>query len=411
MTKPHHALRIASAAAHEHQASPEHRRFKTLLAKIEAARARLAAWHEQLPLFADEHGRRVQPEIDRLLEARRAWALELGEIALRPSWSKADRKALAEHLAELCASLLDSGGEPDPELKALYNRFSGSDFDSEGEAELQAMKRMMETMAGVDLGDEPVESMDELMSRAHVEAARQRDAGEAPWMAGLGSGAAKRHTKPKAKTAAQRRAEEEAKRVTQNVREVYRKLAAALHPDRTAADATPEVRERRLALMQQANAAYEAGDLLALLALQLQIEQVDVAHAAGVAAAEVKHFNKVLAEQLREIESEINERQQAFCASYGFMPEQRLDPTKLGVLIQSEQRELAAATAELTREQRALRGEPAAARQWLKHWRREKQMDAQLDSMSGSAFDDVMDQMMAAAMPAGAQPRRGRRRR
>ena len=52
--------------------------------------------------------------------------------------------------------------------------------------------------------------------------------------------------------------------------------------------------------MQRANAAYEAGDLLALLELQLQIEQVDLAHAANVAAEQVRHFNKVLAEQLRE---------------------------------------------------------------------------------------------------------------
>jgi hypothetical protein len=410
MIKPHHALDIASAAARDHQTSPEHRRFKALLGKIDAARARLATWHEQLPRFTEAHAERVQPEIDRLTQARRAWALELSRIALSSSWSKAERKTLAEHLAELCGSLLESGAEPDAEIKAIYNRFSGCDFDREGEQELQAMKRLMETMGGVDLGDEPVDSMDELMQRARAEAMRQREAGgagpaadgrdDAPWPDQRARGRTKAGA-GRAQTAAQRRAEEDARRVTQNVREVYRKLAAALHPDRTAADATPAEREQRLAAMQRANAAYEAGDLLALLALQLQIEQVDIAHAAGVAAAQVKHFNKVLAEQLREIEAEIDERQLAFCASYGYVPERRLDPAKLGVLLQDELRELAAANAELLREQRALRGAPPAARRWLKQRRAEFRMDAELDAMIDGAFGEALQQ--AFEMP----PRKG----
>lgn len=400
MASPRHALDIAAAAATEPQAGPEHRRFRALLAKIDAARARLAAWREQLPRFSKAHAERVQPEVLRLRQARRAWALELSRIALGPAWSKAERKTLAEHLTELCGSLLEATDEPDAELEAIYNRFSGSDFGREGEQELESMKRMMESMTGVDLGDEPVQSIEELMARARAEAMRQREAGAAgmPEEGGVGGsdapwrdGQARRRAKPK--TAAQRRAEEDARRITQNVREVYRKLAAALHPDRTAADATPAEREQRLALMQRTNAAYEAGDLLALLSLQLQIEQVDIAHAAGIAAAQVKHFNKVLAEQLREIEAEIDERQMAFCTSYGYMPERRLDPARLGALMQEELRELAAAHAHLRHEQRALRGEPTAARRWLKQRRHEMRMDEELDALMGSAFDEALEQM------------------
>ena len=56
---PVEASLIATAAARDQPASPEHRRFKGLLSKIEAARLRLAAWHEQLPLFARAHADRV----------------------------------------------------------------------------------------------------------------------------------------------------------------------------------------------------------------------------------------------------------------------------------------------------------------------------------------------------------------
>jgi len=258
----------------------------------------------------------------------------------------------------------------------------------------------LEAMGGMDLGHEPVQSVDELMARVQAEMARLRDAGAVPSMDAAGLGQHRRHAAPR--TAAQRRAEEDAKRISQTVREVYRKLAAALHPDRTSAEATPAERSERTALMQRANSAYEAGDLLALLTLQLQIEQVDVAHAASVAASQVKHFNKVLAEQLREIEAEIDERQVAFCGSYGIVVHQRLKPEQLGALLKDVLRELAAASAELASEQRALRGAPAVARRWLKQKRAELRFEEQMDDLMSDHFAGLAQ----AAAKAPPRPRR-----
>src|SRR5205085_9368643 len=93
------------------------------------------------------------------------------------------------------------------------------------------------------------------------------------------------------KTAAQQRREDEAQQATQSVREIFRKLASALHPDRETDSAQREV---KTALMQQVNQAYTSNDLLALLELQLRIEQVDAAHMAQADAQRVKHYNRVL---------------------------------------------------------------------------------------------------------------------
>ena len=185
--KPQSPLHIATAAARDQPASPEHRRFKGLLTKIEAARLRLAAWHEKLPLFAHAHAERVQPELERLHAARRAWALELERIALGP-WSRPDAKTLAQMLCDLCGALLESSDAPDEEIKALYNRFAEADFDAEGRQHLQALKSQLEAMGGMDLGNEPVLSVDELMERVQAEMARQRDADAVPSIdaAGLG---------------------------------------------------------------------------------------------------------------------------------------------------------------------------------------------------------------------------------
>lgn len=343
--------------------SPEHRRFKTLLEKIEKARARLEIWHTQLPLFAQMHDEQVAPVIARLQAARREHAFELEQVLLKHKWSKVDRETLGHMICALAGAVLDSAEEPDDELKALYDRHSDVDFDSEGQHHLDELKGMFERMSGVELGDAPVESIEDLMRRAHAQMTEESER--------LQGGRA--HKKPRAakKTAAQKRAEEAEARISQSVREVYRKLASALHPDR-AGDLPPSEREQRTALMQRANSAYEAGDLLALLQLQLQIEQVDLAHVAGVAAEQVKHFNKVLAEQLREIDAEIDERQRAFCGTYGLSTSQRIDPAKLGALMKDEMRELAAAQMRVEHDRRLMRGDAGAIKSFLKRWRDEQ---------------------------------------
>lgn len=374
------SLEIASAAAAAaggKALSPEHKRFQTLLGKIEKARSRLQAWQEQLPLFAQMHEAQAAPMLARLDAERRAWAFQLEQLLLQQRWSKADASTLTRLLCNLSGRLLETADVPDEEIKALYSRWAEMDFDEEQEEHLLLMKAMLEQASGIDLGDAPVASEEELMQRAHAKMAERHDERHDERRAQDGPRPAPR----KAKTAAQKRAEEDEARISQTVREVYRKLAAALHPDRVGADATAEQRQRSTELMQRANSAYEAGDLLALLTLQLQIEQVDIAHAAGIAAAQVKHFNKVLAEQLRELEAEIDGRQYAFCASYGLMTQQRIDPEKLGLLIKDQMSGLTVELLRLSQERKLLSGDAALAKRFLKQLRAEQRFDDELDDL------------------------------
>ncbi len=357
MTRSTH-LDIAKAASR--QDTPEHKRFRTLLDKIEKARARLAAWQTQLPLFAQAYSAQVAPQRARLQTARREFAFELEALFARVK-SRADRETVSTQICDVAGALLDAadpGAPPDEPLKALYNRHAPVDFDTEAEEELASMKAMLESISGVDLGNEPVESQEDLLHRAQAKMAEQAQAH-----------ATRPGRKKKAKTASDKRAEEDERRVSQTVREVYRKLASELHPDRVAADTPAAEREARTALMQQANVAYEAGDLLTLLTLQLKTEQIDLAHAAGVAAEQVRHFNRVLGEQLRELEMEIGSREHTFCASYGLMPERRPDPEKLQPLLKQELRELEFALLDLAHTRRLLKGDVAQLKRVLKQWR------------------------------------------
>jgi hypothetical protein len=313
----------------------------------------------------------VAPLQQRLAAERKAFALELEAAQLAHKWSKADRATLSEWICDISGALLEAADEPEPELKALYNRHSEIDFDSEAQEDLQAMKSMLEAMGDLDLGDAPVQSAEELMRLAQQQMAERAQAAAAQ----EDVQPPRRRQKPARKSTAQKKAEEDAHRISQTVREVYRKLASALHPDRAPADMDAAARAARTALMQRANSAYEASDLLALLELQLQIEQVDLAHVANVAAEQVRHFNKLLAEQLRELEAEMDERQAMFEASYGLLLARRIPPDKLGLLIKEEVRELQAAQLSVEQDRRVLRHGPAALKPYLKQWRARQRED------------------------------------
>ncbi len=381
---PASQLEIAQAAAQAQ--TPEHKRFHTLMGKISQAKARMARWQAELPQFNRLYEAGVRPLLKELLEQRRVWAFELEAVLAVQRWNKVDAETLSELICDLCDGLIDSAeGEPDAELKALFNRHSDIDFDARAQAELHSLKGMIENMGDLDLGDDPIESADELMAKAREQMAQkhreqqQARAGaepgaEADWFGEGPFHEAPPRRKNKRASAAEKKAAEEAQRISQTVREVFRKLASALHPDRAEAGISTAALAERTALMQRANSAYEANDLLALLELQLLIEQVDLSQAASIAASQVRHFNKVLAEQLRELEREMDGLQHTFETSYGLDLGKRIDPAKLETVYKEEMRELQFAKSRIEHDRRLFRHDPAHAKRFLKQWRAEQRM-------------------------------------
>jgi hypothetical protein len=76
---------------------------------------------------------------------------------------------------------------------------------------------------------------------------------------------------------------------------VYRQLASALHPDR---EPDAQQRQRKTTLMQQTNQAYADGDLPALLELEMEARQADMAHRGPVDERRLRHYISLLQDQL-----------------------------------------------------------------------------------------------------------------
>ena len=85
--------------------------------------------------------------------------------------------------------------------------------------------------------------------------------------------------------------------------------------------------------MQRANAAYAKEDLLALLSLQLEIEQIDAAHLRKASDAQLQHFNAVLQEQLEELQAELQVRERRLLADYELRPRRALHPARLAAVV------------------------------------------------------------------------------
>jgi PIN domain nuclease of toxin-antitoxin system len=350
------ALRIAAADG-SGELTRDQKRFNTLVRQIEQARTTLRAWQDNIARYAQAHVQVLVPLQAQLRATRRQWIFALQALIGGRGWTRAERETMNELVCEAAGELLEAD-DGDAELKALFARHAQADFDAERLQALHALKELTESMTGLDLGDEAgIASEDELLRRLHQGMQQQAAAADV-----------RREAKAtrRGKTAAQQRREDDAQQATQSVREVFRKLASALHPDR---ETDLHQREVKTALMQEVNQAYARNDLLALLELQLRIEQVDAGHMTQADARRVKHYNKVLTEQLGELRLEIEHVEMGFRVNFGLEPGWGVDPRKLGLLLQQQARRLQAEQAQIQQEMGLLE-DPAATKRWLKVQRR-----------------------------------------
>lgn len=263
--------------------------FRRLIGQLDARRESLGVWQafearyrgrltaEWLP--AQAALRQVRKDIARLLDS-----LLAGPGGPR---GKSQRRKLRLLLLELLQDLLLEEG--DTELEALHDRHSQVSHADLREQEMALSRVMVEDLLGVELGEEHgARNFEELFA----EATRQYQ----------GQAEQPRGRRRRESEAARAKREQAEKEISQSVRDVYRKLASALHPDR---ETDAALRDHKTLQMQRANQAYEAGDLLQLLTLQLEIEQIDAGHLASLPETRLAHYNKVLRQQLAELDAEV----------------------------------------------------------------------------------------------------------
>lgn len=338
------------------QLSPAQKKFNSLVKRIATQRELLAQWELAVPLYRERRAREFEPLRDDYRRLSVQMVRLLHAASSRKGLGKTDRATIGELITELAGPLAESA--PDEalraEMKQRYNDHAGSDFDDDG-AEGDAMAReMARELFGMDIPDDvDLNSPEELMRHLEQQMQAKAQPADAPLPP---ERPAKKISKREQQVA------EQAQQASQSLREVYRKLASALHPDR---ETDPAERTRKTALMQRVNEAYANKRLLDLLQLQLEAEQIDPGQLANLSAERLKHYNHVLAEQLSELLHEVAATEGAFVLEFNLHPLQKLKPAGLMDTLRHEIAQLSMDIHELRQQLQQLDDLPTLKR-WLK---------------------------------------------
>jgi hypothetical protein len=355
-------------AASEDERSPlskAQKRFNSLIKKIDVERKRLAAWNAMIPVYSQKHATEYTPLTQRFDELR-AELVRLFDRAMgQKNFTKSEKTKLKNLICDIVPQLItdkdDAAGE---DLKRIYNKHSGGDFDAELQQEKDAMKEMVQDLLGIDIGDAmDLSSPEEMM--AHVGQKMQRKLEDEEQ-----DRQNRQEQSPKRKKSAKTLAKEakqqaESQDISQSIRDVYRKLVSALHPDR---EQDAQERERKTALMQRVNTAYKDKDLLKLLELQLEVEQIDQSAINTISEDKLKHYNKVLAEQFQELEMELCAVRDYFGIRFNLPPHVPLTPDTAMRNLQSEIKSMKRDIGDLKRDLKYFES-AKSVKDYLKHYR------------------------------------------
>jgi hypothetical protein len=324
----------------------EQKRFQFLIRQIGDARKAFSDLEKRIEAFRQLRQQKLQPVRASLTRALRDTVFAIDRLLDQRGWSRAEQAALRDILTGTAEVLIETAGE-DPEIKAVYNKHSNLDFDAARDEDIQRLKAEAEAFTGFDLGgDEGIRSEEDLVQRLYEEMA------------------ARETTKPS------KRSEGNAQLARQALRDIYRKLASAVHPDRESDAAR---REEKNELMQRINQAYAANDLLSLFEIQIEIDQLDPEQIGNLGTQRLRHYNRLLSEQLEQLRSKLH----ALEASAGADDEtvdDHFDAQKLEMRLRRQARGL---RAEVTRQEQLLRvlADKAATRRWLKQQRQFARLD------------------------------------
>ena len=281
--------------------SAAQQRFNRLLAKIDKLEGQVT----EMQTLADAFRPLYQGTLEPLREAHRAlmrrMALTLDERLQRKGLTPAQKRNGLEILCDLCETLAAFGDES---MAALHDQRSARTLRQKEEDQAALMRSMMEQALGGPLDmqaqDDSLDPLEAVMRAGHerLHEAMQADEAERE--------AAQARRKKKNPTPAQLKAGQQQEDADTVLRQVYRQLASALHPDR---ERDPAEHQRKTALMSEANAAYAKQDLMALLHLQLRIAQADMQDMLQQPEERIAAMSLLLKQQADELERELFARQ------------------------------------------------------------------------------------------------------
>jgi len=278
------------------------KQFNANVRKIEELKGNVVAEKEMLRRILT----RIQAEIVPLERKHNDQLIELVFVFDRhydnPFFKKKEQAKMAEFIIDRTVELIENLGMDN--LKPLYEKYANRSYD---EVNAQAdnitadfMKNMIASKYGIEIDDDADLSNPQKIQE-YIALKLEEKESESHFQ-----------NPPKEKTAKQIEKEEklkqEAKNISKVARSIYTDLVKAFHPDR---EQDETERERKTEIMKLVTQAYEKDDLFELLRLKIELQNSDI-ESITMADEQLKYYNKILKEQVAELERNLLEvRRQA----------------------------------------------------------------------------------------------------
>jgi hypothetical protein len=291
MTQTTSVLRIGNSKTDLNKRQKE---FNRLTEKIE----QLDLLIPELKEAYDQILERIPKELNPLVREYQTFRVEMVHIMDRTYSADLFRKIYQDKLAYLITEtsfelIVNHGFE---ELRPIFDRYSDVDFDSALAEYRQRNEKIEEPTALIEenaLSLVDFHELDEEQKQRLKEEQRFQRAKE------------------------QGKLNIEKQKTTRSVRMVYMDLVKAFHPDRETNEAE---KVRKTGIMQQVTTAYQENNLMDLLKLQIELERIDQDHLENLGKDQLTYYNKVLQQQVEDLELEKEQIQQQIAAVTGLLP-------------------------------------------------------------------------------------------
>lgn len=353
----------AEADAALAKAQKEFNRLTSRIAKLEQELSTFRGAAEQLRQRVQQEYRPLQ---DQHNQARAALVRQLDHAHDSQKLTKTERRKIADLIGEQSADLPERGFA---DLQPIIDKYAPPptpEEDAAAERETsEMMKQIFTAQYGIefDLGVD-VSTREKFMAYVDEKMAERAAEYEAQQAEQEARRAARK--KSPRQQAAEAKKQLEEKTITKTVRGLYLDLVKVLHPDREPDEAE---RARKTQLLQRVTTAYEANELLTLLRLQLELNRVDQQHLENLAEDQLRHYNKLLREQARELDETLY-GERAELATFAKVPFYAVStPAAMNQDFERQKTSLLARIRQLEAEVLAFSHDPAALKAFLKEYK------------------------------------------
>lgn len=330
--------------------TPSQKRFQKLIKDIDLKKQQLIELETAISKHQHDYHTTYIPLHNALSKCRREFLFRLDTLYTAPGLSKTTKKKLQYLLCEIADACLYE--EDDETVKKIYNKYSGSDYDAEQYEEDTEIATMMAKLMGMSTDDEtttPEAFFEQLYGKMTQEEQETKGTWEQEaWQHKQAKNTRKKSAKALEKEA---KAKEAERQISQSIRDIYRQLAKALHPDQ---EQDPQAREQKTLLMQRVNDAYQNKSLLTLLELQLEVEQIDKSDLENLSEERLSHYNTILKTQYEELKQELADVAFSFTRTHNLHPSQRITPKFVASHIKNATKDIQTSIASIQHDLRSI---------------------------------------------------------